>query len=87
MSNDVGLKTRVSEQTHNDFPLLIRAYGFRSKSELLRYLVERELYSVVPHPSDCGPQVLDQQGRRRTDYGPPVALDTGKKTRSAWAHH
>ena len=56
MSNDVELKTHVYEQTHNDFPLLVRAYGFRSKSELLRYLVERELYGVVPHPSDCGPR-------------------------------
>jgi len=49
MSNDVELKTHVSEQTHDDFLLLVRAYGFRSKSELLRYLVERELYGVVPH--------------------------------------
>jgi len=45
--NDVELKTHVSEQVHDDFLLLVRAYGFSSKSELLRYLVERELYGSL----------------------------------------
>ncbi|RMD64884.1 hypothetical protein D6833_03740 [Candidatus Parcubacteria bacterium] len=46
---DVELKTHVSEKVHDDFLLLVRAYGFNTKSELLRYLIERELYGVVPH--------------------------------------
>lgn len=45
--NDVELKTHVSEQVHEDFLFLVRAYGFGSKSELLRYLVERELYGSL----------------------------------------
>ena len=45
--NDVELKTHVSEQVHEDFLFLVRAYGFGSKSELLRHLVERELYGSL----------------------------------------
>ena len=33
MSNDVGLKTRVSEQTHNDFPLLARLRCWINRAE------------------------------------------------------
>ena len=44
MSNDTELRTRVSEQAHDDFLIASRYLGFSSRSEFLRYLVERELY-------------------------------------------
>jgi hypothetical protein len=46
MANDCELKAKVSEETHDDFLILSRHLGFNSRSEFLRYLVERELYGA-----------------------------------------
>lgn len=46
MANDIDLKTKVSETTHDDFMIAARHLGFESRSEFLRYIVERELYGV-----------------------------------------
>ncbi len=46
MANDVDLKTKVSEETSDDFMIAAKHLGFNSRSEFLRYLVERELYGV-----------------------------------------
>lgn len=46
MANDVDLKTKVSEETSDDFMIAAKHLGFASRSEFLRYLVERELYGV-----------------------------------------
>lgn len=46
MSADCELKAKVSEQTHDDFLIAAKHLGFATRSEFLRYLVERELYGV-----------------------------------------
>lgn len=46
MSADCELKAKVSEQTHDDFLIAARHLGFSTRSEFLRYLIERELYGV-----------------------------------------
>ena len=46
MSADCELKAKVTEQTHDDFLIAARHLGFSSRSEFLRYLIERELYGV-----------------------------------------
>lgn len=46
MANDIDLKTKVSEETSDDFMIAARHLGFDNRSEFLRYLVERELYGV-----------------------------------------
>jgi hypothetical protein len=40
------LKAKVTEQTHDDFLIAAKHLGFTSRSEFLRYLVERELYGI-----------------------------------------
>lgn len=46
MTADCELKAKVSEQTHDDFLIAAKHLGFSTRSEFLRYLVERELYGV-----------------------------------------
>lgn len=46
MSADAELKCRVEESTHDDFLIAAKHLGFNTRSEFLRYLVERELYGV-----------------------------------------
>lgn len=41
---DVELKTKVTEQVHDDFVVLSRMMGFNHKAECIRFLIERELY-------------------------------------------
>lgn len=45
---DIELKTKVTDQVHDDFIVLSRLMGFSSKAECLRFLVERELYGNLP---------------------------------------
>ena len=44
--NDCELKAKVTEKTHDDFLIAAKHLGFTSRSEFLRYLVERELYGI-----------------------------------------
>lgn len=46
MSTDCELKAKVSEQTHDDFLIAAKHLGFSTRSEFLRYLIERELYGI-----------------------------------------
>lgn len=46
MPNDTDLKCKVSEEVHDDFLIAAKHLGFHTRSELLRYLVHRELYGV-----------------------------------------
>lgn len=46
MSNDTELKCKVAESVHDDFLIAAKHLGFSSRSEFLRYLVERELYGI-----------------------------------------
>ena len=46
MSADCELKAKVTEQTHDDFLIAAKHLGFSSRSEFLRYLIERELYGI-----------------------------------------
>lgn len=46
MSNDTELKCKVEESVHDDFLIAAKHLGFSSRSEFLRYLVERELYGI-----------------------------------------
>lgn len=48
MTNDIELKTVVSQQVHDDFLVAARTHGFNNKSECLRYLVEHFLYGCIP---------------------------------------
>lgn len=46
MANDTELKTKVEESVHDDFLHLARDYGFDNKSDLLRFIIMRELYGA-----------------------------------------
>lgn len=46
MSNDTTLKCLVAESVHDDFLIAAKHLGFSSRSDFLRYLVERELYGI-----------------------------------------
>lgn len=46
MSADCELKAKVTEQVHDDFLIAARHLGFSTRSEFLRYLIERELYGI-----------------------------------------
>lgn len=43
MANDVDVKTSISEEDHDDLLLAARQYGFKTRSEMLRWLIKREL--------------------------------------------
>ncbi len=64
MKNDMELKTHVSEQVHDDFSLLVRAYGMSNKSELLRHLIERELYGTMPRLQVTAPVVRNKGNKK-----------------------
>lgn len=48
---DVPLETSVTSATADDFLVASRLCGFQSKSEYLRYLIERELYGTMTYAS------------------------------------
>lgn len=47
MTNDVELKTKVSEQLHDDVLIVARQKGFSSRSEYVRYLVTTDVYGSL----------------------------------------
>lgn len=41
--NDHEVKTSVSEEDHDDLLVTARHYGFKTRAELLRWMIKREL--------------------------------------------
>lgn len=56
MSNDTELKTHVDEDIHDDFIVLARMLGFENKSQLLRFIVVREVKGTLPQLQNSAPQ-------------------------------
>lgn len=54
--NDIEVKTHVSEKVHDDLLLASRAYGFSTKAEFIRFLIERELYGALSHIQISAPR-------------------------------
>jgi len=48
MANDVDVKTSITEQDHDDLLIAARQYGFKTRSEMLRWLIRRELAWAKP---------------------------------------
>jgi hypothetical protein len=49
MANDIDVKTSVDEETHDDLLVMARQYGFKTRSECVRWLIKRELAWAKPH--------------------------------------
>ena len=43
MALDFKIKTSVDEETHDNALVVSRAYGFKTRAEWARFLIEREL--------------------------------------------
>lgn len=46
MNLDCELKTKVTEQVHDDFLIAAKHLGFKDRSEYLRFIISRELYGI-----------------------------------------
>jgi hypothetical protein len=68
--NDVELKTHVSEEMSEQFIVLTALMGFKSRSEYLRFIIEREVRGVLPQVQNTAPnyaragQNFDQNGAK-----------------------
>jgi hypothetical protein len=48
MALDIDVKTSISEDDHDDLLLMARQYGFKTRSECVRWLIKRELVWSKP---------------------------------------